>query len=304
LRSGVSRGRALKEAQVPEIGNRAARHDAPGSHCDHPKEISQMPYQNGISAALVQDQPSSNTRSRAEFSDAIRISWTKGAVGILESSRTLKEAKDQLAPEQFKVMTLPFDSSVARKLLVIANNSLLCAHAHILPPCWTTIYELAQLQDEVLRARIEDGSINTKMQRKDAVALRPREERRTRKKDGQGKPELLKAWLGASRDDQQGVLHHIGTVGLLQLIPEGMRAELEDRLHGREARRASTSNNLATGCTNLLGVALLNAEKGYTHEAIAALNGITRKLKATGRDVRNVEIAITNKKKGSKKNAT
>jgi hypothetical protein len=198
-----------------------------------------MPYQNGISAALVQDQPGSNTRSRAEFSDAIRTSWTKGAVGILESSLTLKGAKDQLAPEQFKVMTLPFDSSVARKLLVIANNSILCAHVHILPPCWSTIYELAKLDDAVLRARIEDGTINTKIQRKDAIALRPKVGRQTRKNKGQREPELLKAWLAAPREDRQGVLDHIGTAGLLQIIPESMRAELEDRLHGQEARRAS-----------------------------------------------------------------
>jgi hypothetical protein len=262
-----------------------------------------MPYQNGISAAIVQDQPGSNTRSRAEFSEAIRVSWTKSTAGIIETCMTYKEAKDQLNPEQFKAMTLPFDASVARKLLVIANNSLLCAHVHILPPCWSTIYELAKLDGAVMRARIEDGTVNPKMQRRDAMALRPQVERRNRTKGGQTKPELLMAWLAASREDQARVLHHLGTAGLLKIISESMRAELEDRLRGQEARRASSSNGLAINCTKLLSTALLDAEHGHTHEAVGALNGILRKLEATGRDSRDVVIAITSERKGSKKHA-
>jgi hypothetical protein len=79
---------------------------------------------------------------------------------------------------------LPFKPSTARRLTKIAANECLSnrAHAHVLPQSWMTLYELTKLPAPELVARIEDGVINPKMQRKDVMALlggepRPRAER-------------------------------------------------------------------------------------------------------------------------------
>lgn len=38
---------------------------------------------------------------------------------------------------------LPFNGATARKLMLIAGNCQLRSHGNILPPSWTTLYELA-----------------------------------------------------------------------------------------------------------------------------------------------------------------
>src|SRR5438105_1905289 len=112
----------------------------------------------------------SNVRSWKVFADLIAGAWQKQPGAIIEAGRLLLDAKQELARDEFK--SLPFDSSVARKLQCIAGNSVLCAHVHKLPPAWGTLYELSKLEDGALRAAIEDGRVNPKMERKDALALR------------------------------------------------------------------------------------------------------------------------------------
>jgi hypothetical protein len=41
-----------------------------------------------------------------------------------------------------------------------------------MPPCWSTLYELSKLENDVLEDKIADGSISPKTQRKDVIALR------------------------------------------------------------------------------------------------------------------------------------
>jgi DNA-directed RNA polymerase specialized sigma24 family protein len=123
----------------------------------------------------------SNARSWKTFADLINGAWSKTVEAILESSRYVLEAQNELPRGEFEAMLrleLAFDASVGRKLVRIAKNEVLsCAPGHKLPPSWTILYELSKLDDDVLKAAIADGRVNPKMSRKDAIALRrPSEE--------------------------------------------------------------------------------------------------------------------------------
>jgi hypothetical protein len=116
-----------------------------------------------------------NSRSWKEFAAIISAAWGKSAAGFIEAAKYLREAKDELSRDESDSLIrlkLPFVSSVSRKLLCIADNAVLCSHGNKLPPCWTTIYTLSQLDAEVLKAKLADGTIHPGMQRKEAVALR------------------------------------------------------------------------------------------------------------------------------------
>ncbi len=66
---------------------------------------------------------------------------------------------------------LPLKRTTSAILMKIAANSVLANVDH-LTASWRTLYELTKLPAPELIARIEDGVINPKMQRKDVMALR------------------------------------------------------------------------------------------------------------------------------------
>jgi hypothetical protein len=116
--------------------------------------------------------------SHQQWTKRIGAAWQKGVEAFLETGRLLIEAKDALDHGEFEAMVrlkLPFDPSVARKLMVIARHPVLSnrAHAHVLPPSWTTLYELTKLPDETLLPKTKDGSINPKIERRQVTAMRP-----------------------------------------------------------------------------------------------------------------------------------
>jgi hypothetical protein len=119
----------------------------------------------------------SNTRSQKEHKARINEAWLKGTAAYFETGQYLLDAKTELDGDAFEALSkqeLHFDPSVGRKLMRIASNSVLCAHVHKLPNSWSTAYELSKLDDDILKAAIADGRIHPKMERKDAVALRPK----------------------------------------------------------------------------------------------------------------------------------
>jgi hypothetical protein len=70
--------------------------------------------------------------------------------------------------------TLPFSWTTAGILMTIAKSGVLHAkHRNKLPPSWTTIYELTQLQPDIFEAAIASGTIHAEMSRKDAFKLKP-----------------------------------------------------------------------------------------------------------------------------------
>jgi hypothetical protein len=125
--------------------------------------------------AVASPSYQSNTRSWKDFAALINTSWRKGAEGFIQIGRYLIEAKEELDRDQYEALIrlrLAFNESTAKKLICIARNSILGAHVHLLPPCWSTLYELSKLDDAVLKAKIADGTITPRLQRKDAVKLR------------------------------------------------------------------------------------------------------------------------------------
>jgi hypothetical protein len=116
------------------------------------------------------------TEDWQEWADRIGAAWRQMVGAIIETGRLLIEAKAAL-PGQFESMVqlkLPFTPSTARRLMMIAANPVLSnrAHVHVLPPSWGTLYELTKLPAENLRAKIQDGSITPKLERKDVARLR------------------------------------------------------------------------------------------------------------------------------------
>lgn len=84
----------------------------------------------------------------------------------------LLEAKASLPHGEFEAMVeddLPFVPRTGRMFMAIAADLRLRSHGSVLPPSWRTLYELTKLTDDDFEAKIADGTINPKMERK-AVA--------------------------------------------------------------------------------------------------------------------------------------
>jgi hypothetical protein len=116
----------------------------------------------------------------------IKTAWQKSVAAIIETGQVLIEAKAALPHGAFEAMVrlkLPFDASTARRLMMIANHPIISdrAHVHALPSAWGTLYELTKVDDAELAARIDDGTINPKMQRKNVAELRGIERKPTPK---------------------------------------------------------------------------------------------------------------------------
>lgn len=129
---------------------------------------------------------SPNARTRADFARLITEAWQSTLEGIFQTGLRLETAKAELPHGEWLLMAkndLPFSHQTAAKLMVIAADERLSNDAHVrnLPISWGTLVELTKLDDETFDAAIVDGRINPKMERKDALALRPARPRRPRK---------------------------------------------------------------------------------------------------------------------------
>jgi hypothetical protein len=80
---------------------------------------------------------------------------------------------------------LPFDKRVAQMLMKIAADKRL-TNANIvslLPPHYSSMYEISKLDDEQLEARMADGTIRPTMERKDITAVLKKERRAERERE-------------------------------------------------------------------------------------------------------------------------
>jgi N6-adenosine-specific RNA methylase IME4 len=117
-----------------------------------------------------------NTLTREQWASRIKQAWLSTVEGVFATGRALIDAKAQLGHGDFEAMIekdLPFSSSTARRLMIVSEDQRLTnrAHAHVLPPHWYTLYILTKLPDDVLAAKIQDGTINCEMQRADVQLL-------------------------------------------------------------------------------------------------------------------------------------
>jgi len=100
-----------------------------------------------------------------------RTSWKRG--------RLLIEAADELERGSYEAtVKRHFDLSYARKLRIIAAHPVLShrSHANALPPHPETLYQLTKLPAEVLQAKLKDGSIIPKLERKEVARWRKGEQ--------------------------------------------------------------------------------------------------------------------------------
>lgn len=118
-----------------------------------------------------------NRRDWQFHAERINAAWGKQVESIIETGKHLIEAHDEMERPSFEAMAqqrLIVVASTARKLMIVAKNPILinCAHWHKLPPSWGTLYELTKLPTEALQAKLADGSINPKIERKDVARWR------------------------------------------------------------------------------------------------------------------------------------
>lgn len=120
-----------------------------------------------------------------DYPKAIAARWHGAAKAILEAGRLLIEAKGALEHGRFRKMIegqLPFGARTAERLMKIAADPRLskATHASLLPPSWTTLYELSQVPEDLFAKALADGRINPEMGRSDAQGLLNQARRATR----------------------------------------------------------------------------------------------------------------------------
>jgi hypothetical protein len=248
--------------------------------------------------ACPEQESSRNTRSYQHFAALINAAWRRGPEAIIEAARCIREASEELDRDQFEALLkfkLSFDASVGRKLKRIGENRVLCAHGHKLPACWTTIYELSKLEDELLKAAIADGRIHPGMERKDASELRKPNVKGS-EKSAESKPSFAAAWDAASKEEIRAKLDAVGRDGLCTVLSDELKAALRDHVLGQTIHTASKDSNFAVSATNKLHTAIRCAElTDPDSEAIGHMTGALRWIASAGerRQIARSDIVIT-----------
>jgi hypothetical protein len=137
----------------------------------------------------------------------ISSAWQKTVASVIETGQLLIDSKnDPSMPhgswEAMVQSHLPFTPDVAHRLMSIAEHPSLSkpVHAPVLPPAWTTLYRLSRIEPPIIEAKIKDGTINPKMERKDVAAIKPAKPAATKKKPN-ANDAAVKTFAGKFKDD-------------------------------------------------------------------------------------------------------
>ena len=110
-----------------------------------------------------------------KYAKKITDAWQKAVDGILSVAQLLNDAENNLNPaEQMDLYDeLPFSKSTADKLISIGNDKRLNnpTYRKYLPPHWTTLYEMTQLDDKTFTEGISGGLINPSVERRHILEL-------------------------------------------------------------------------------------------------------------------------------------
>jgi hypothetical protein len=115
--------------------------------------------------------------------------WQSSVANIIETGKQLNEAKDRLTRDEFGDLInkfLPFKRRTAQRLMKLARNPVLsnASHVTLLPARYATLAALdtLDLPPAELTAKINSGTINARMERKDVAAFKtPRPDAAPRK---------------------------------------------------------------------------------------------------------------------------
>jgi N6-adenosine-specific RNA methylase IME4 len=122
-------------------------------------------------ASLVALRPPAGASAQV-WASHITTCWRASFEGILETGHLLIAAKEALEHGEFEKMIrseLPFKTNTAQRLMAIARDERISntANSPLLPPVWTTLYDLTKLDDDKFEERVKDGTIRSDMVAKD-----------------------------------------------------------------------------------------------------------------------------------------
>jgi N6-adenosine-specific RNA methylase IME4 len=146
----------------------------------------------------------------AIWAERIRERWQDSVEAIFDVGRLLVRAKGELehgAWEQMCDTRLPFNAPAARKLMAIANDERLLnrSRGNVLPPHWTTLYQLTTLDDDALDSAFDDGVIRPDMERGDISARVKAQRRAARERElGAKEPQVPIAEFASSWPQYHG----------------------------------------------------------------------------------------------------
>lgn len=129
-----------------------------------------------------------STPTRRQWASQINAAWRKSVSAIFETGRILIAAKASLEHGQWETMCandLKFNPRVAQMLMAIEEDRRLAKPKifSLLPPAYTTIYQISQLEDGSLEARVADGTIQPNMKGRELVTQIKQTRRAHREQD-------------------------------------------------------------------------------------------------------------------------
>jgi hypothetical protein len=139
-----------------------------------------------------------NTASVADWAKLIKSAWHKSVRDILEVGHLCAQADDQLGKSERSALIkeLGFSKSTFSKLVKNGKDPRLQSIIKHLPASYTTIYEIAMLDDKTLNDAVEDGIIHPGSQREEIEELRE-------KGEGTGKKPKPKQFQKQGKDGDQ-----------------------------------------------------------------------------------------------------
>ena len=128
-------------------------------------------------SAYESDVPSTLTNRRGweYFDQKLGELRQRDVENIIARGQLLIEAHEELDRGSYEAtVKRHMDLGDARKYRIVAVHPVISnrGHVHALPPSMRTLYELTRLPHDVLQAKLKDGSINPKMERKDVARWR------------------------------------------------------------------------------------------------------------------------------------
>lgn len=120
---------------------------------------------------------SPTTTVTSRYAEQIAIQLTKTLKGFIEIGRILNEAKLDLDKKSWQNLLnyeLPFARRTAEKLMQIASDTRITNSNNFdkLPPHWTSLYELTQLEDDAFEAGLREEIITPDVGRKEIQKFR------------------------------------------------------------------------------------------------------------------------------------
>jgi hypothetical protein len=113
---------------------------------------------------------------RDEAAQRIRAHLGQAVVGFIAAGRDLAIAKESIPHGEFEAWVqeqVGISTATAQRLMAVARHPALAnpSHAQLLPPAWTTLYELSRLPAQLLERAIETGEVGPDLERDEAREL-------------------------------------------------------------------------------------------------------------------------------------